>query len=83
MKGRDDGGEGKGLLRCLWCFLVILRGGICGVLRNSMVHRILFIDSDTNWDLLCQGRLENFFPSLFPVKEDSFLVSTLYFSISF
>lgn len=28
MKGRDAGFEGKGLLKCLWCFLVILRAVI-------------------------------------------------------
>lgn len=46
MKGRDVGVEGKGLFRCLWCFLVILRVDIFeskGELRCSW-NICLFID---------------------------------------
>lgn len=47
-KGRDLGGEGNGLLRCLWCFLVILRLSIFGETRESKgIYSVV-----SAWDLI-------------------------------
>lgn len=46
MKGREIGVDGKGLFRCLWCFLVILRFSIFG-LKREMAHPIRFIVSES------------------------------------
>lgn len=43
MKGRDGEDEGKGLFKCLWCFLVIFRrvDAMVGIQRSTiMVHEI-------------------------------------------